>query len=35
VETELDLGDHSTRFGVKRNSALCRHLNGDVGNLYG
>jgi hypothetical protein len=35
VETKLDLGDHSGRFGIERDLALCGHLNGDVGNLCG
>jgi hypothetical protein len=35
VETELDLSDHSDRFIVERDSALCELLNGDVGHLCG
>jgi hypothetical protein len=35
VKTELDIGNHSMRFKVERDSILCGHLNGDVGNLRG
>jgi hypothetical protein len=35
VETELDLGDHSERIRVERDSTLCALLNGDVGNICG
>jgi hypothetical protein len=35
VETKLDLGDRSSRYGVERDPVLCGHLNGDVGNLCG
>jgi hypothetical protein len=35
VETELDLGDHSAKFGVERDPVQCGHLNGDVCNLCG
>jgi hypothetical protein len=35
VETELDLSDHSVRFGVERDPVLYGHLNDDVGNING
>jgi hypothetical protein len=35
VETKLDLGDHSERIRVERESTLCELLNGDVGILCG
>jgi hypothetical protein len=30
VKNRIDLGGHSERFRVERNSVLCGHLNGDV-----
>jgi hypothetical protein len=33
VETEHDLGDHSQRIRVERDSSLCELLNRDVGNF--
>jgi hypothetical protein len=35
VKIELDLGDPSERFRVKRDPTLCELLNGDVGHLCG
>jgi hypothetical protein len=35
VENWTSLGDLSVRFGVERDTILCRHLNGDVRNLRG
>jgi hypothetical protein len=35
VETELDLGDHSGRIRVEKDSALCELHNKDVGILCG
>jgi hypothetical protein len=35
VKTELDLDDHSERFRVERDLALCELLNRDIGHLCG
>jgi hypothetical protein len=35
VEIKLNLGDHSERFRVERDPALCELLNRDVGHLCG
>jgi hypothetical protein len=31
VKNQIDLGGHSERFRVERNSVLCGHLNGNIG----
>jgi hypothetical protein len=31
VKNRINLGGHSERFRVERNSILCGHINGDVG----